>query len=123
MQQPRHDDEQRTAPHSPHPSDHRCHYLVPREIIKGKGPLSSFEAKMADSSASENELDRLKRECAQMMTTLKQLEKEELDLQCQNTILAREAMICGFDPKIVEPPPPKRRRPAAKKKTASSAQN
>jgi len=69
--------------------------------------------------ASENELERLKQECSDMMKTLKKLEGEELDLQCENKILAREAMLCGYDPKLVEPPPPKRRRAPAKRKTAA----
>ena len=73
------------------------------------------------AEASETELQRLKRECAEMMTTLKRLEEHELDLQCENKILAREALLSGYDPKIVEPPPPKSRRraPAVKRKTAT----
>jgi len=69
------------------------------------------------TKASENELERLKRECSEMITTLKQLEEQELDLHCETKILAREAILCGYDPKIVEPPPPKRRRAPVKRKT------
>lgn len=92
--------------------------------------VTFIDKQMAEDSSStpaasdESELERLQRECASMATTLKQLEQQELGLQCQNAILAREAMLCGFDPKLVEPPPPKRRRaPAKKKATQSSTQS
>jgi hypothetical protein len=49
---------------------------------------------------------------------LKDLEKEEHQLDCQLEILAREAMLCGFQPEKVEKvllrkPPVKKRRPMA----------
>ena len=69
---------------------------------------------------AESELERLKQECSTMVKALKELEEEELDLQCQNRILAREALLCGFDPSVLEPPAPKRRRPPAKKKPAAA---
>lgn len=84
---------------------------------------------MMDSVESNNndelmdELDRLRHECAAMVTTLKQLEQQELDIQAENRILAREAILSGYDPKVVEPPPPKRRRTAPKKKATTPTQN
>ena len=58
----------------------------------------------------EEELQRLQRECSAMVKLLKNLEKEEHDLQCQLEVLAREAIMCGFDPNVVEPALGKRRR-------------
>lgn len=80
---------------------------------------------MSETSA-ETELQRLKRECAEMMATLQKLEEQELDLQCENKILAREALLSGYDVKIVEPAPPKSRRraaPANKRKQTPASQN
>lgn len=58
---------------------------------------------------AEAEVDRLKRESRAMVRLLKGLEAEEIELQMQNEILAREALLCGFDPGVLEPPAPKRR--------------
>lgn len=58
----------------------------------------------------EEELGRIQQECSAMVKLLKNLEKEEHDLQCQLEILAREALLCGFDPEVLEPPAPKRRK-------------
>mmetsp|Transcript_15775 Transcript_15775/g.23900 ORF Transcript_15775/g.23900 Transcript_15775/m.23900 type:complete len:81 (+) Transcript_15775:156-398(+) len=70
---------------------------------------------------ADDELERLQRECASMVTLLKQLEKEEFELNQQNKILAREAVLCGYQSHLIEPNPPKRRRStAAKKKTAAT---
>lgn len=71
------------------------------------------------TETAENEIKRLKKECSDMIKALKILEEEELDLQCQNRILAREALVCGYEPNVIEPPPPKRRRTPVKKKTAA----
>lgn len=60
-------------------------------------------------------LQRIKRECAAMMRLLTKLEQEESDLRCQNEVLARTALLCGFSPAILEPPAPKRRRKAQPK--------
>ena len=79
---------------------------------------SEDEAEEVASNTSGGEIERLQTECSAMVRLLKSLEKEEHDLQCQLEILAREAMLCGFAPQIVEPPAPKRRRtttPAKKK--------
>lgn len=61
------------------------------------------------------ELERVQKECNDMIETLKSLEHQETELAAQCTILAREALLCGFDPDVMEPPAPKRRKPAVKK--------
>jgi hypothetical protein len=58
---------------------------------------------------AESEAERLKRESRAMVRLLKKLEAEEMELTMQNEILAREALLCGFDPGVLEPPAPKRR--------------
>jgi hypothetical protein len=63
----------------------------------------------------DDELDRLEQECMAMVSLLKQLEKEELELLQQNKILAREALLCGYQPHLLETPAPKRRRIILKK--------
>jgi hypothetical protein len=79
---------------------------------------------MTDASASESgvsEMDVLKQECSEMVSLLKKLEKEEHDLRLQNEILAREALLCGFDPSMLGPPAPKRRKSAVKKPDVASS--
>jgi hypothetical protein len=74
---------------------------------------SSSEDEEEDEVASNNsmsDVEQLQAECSTMIQLLKNLEKEEHDLQCTLEILAREALLCGFAPDIVEPPAPKRRR-------------
>jgi hypothetical protein len=71
------------------------------------------------AETAEMEVERLKKECANMVKVLKALEEEELETQIQNRILAREALVCGYEPNVVEPAPPKRRRAPAKKKEAT----
>lgn len=66
------------------------------------------------TEASE-EMERIQRECRDMVAQLKQLERQEDDLDRQNEILARELLICGFDTTVLEPAAPKRRKPAVKK--------
>lgn len=63
-----------------------------------------------EEESEEAELQRLQRECSAMVKLLKNLEKEEHDLQCQLEVLVREALLCGFDPDVVEPTAAKRRR-------------
>ena len=73
-------------------------------------------------TATENEsqeLQRLKRECQSMAALLKQLDREERELILQNKILAREALLCGYQPHLLEPPAPKRRRMTGKGKSSS----
>jgi len=75
-------------------------------------PAEDVEAvESADNEETEEaELERLQRECSAMLKLLKNLEKEEHDLQCQLEVLGREALLCGFDPNVVEPTAAKRRR-------------
>lgn len=71
------------------------------------------EQQVAAPTNDANEEDtvaRLQQECSAMVKLLKNFSNEEQDLQCQLEILAREALLCGFDPTVVEPPAPKRRR-------------
>jgi len=56
-----------------------------------------------------------------MVRLLKRLEKEEEELHAQNEILAREAMLCGFDPVRLEPPAPKRRKSSVAKQKSTTA--
>ena len=67
------------------------------------------------TETNEESLERVQRECAAMMKLLAKLEQEELDLRAQNEILARNALLCGFAPGMLEPPAPKRRRKGAAK--------
>lgn len=50
-----------------------------------------------------------------MVKYLKKLEKEENELRLQNEILAREALVNGFELGLLEAPAPKRRKPPVKK--------
>ena len=50
------------------------------------------------------ELDRIKTECRAMVTYLKRLRAEEEDLRDKNIMLAREALLCGFQVDNLEPP-------------------
>ena len=80
--------------------------------IKKELPVAEAERSALETSdgQDEGELKRLQRECSAMVKLLKNLEKEEHDLQCQLEVLAREAILCGFDPNLVEPALGKRRR-------------
>mmetsp|Transcript_12583 Transcript_12583/g.17856 ORF Transcript_12583/g.17856 Transcript_12583/m.17856 type:complete len:87 (+) Transcript_12583:112-372(+) len=81
---------------------------------------------MGDETATDappvSEMETLKRECQEMVTILKKLDREQLNLKRQNQILARECLSCGYQPNLLEPPPPKRRRPAATKKKETKAE-
>jgi predicted NAD-dependent protein-ADP-ribosyltransferase YbiA (DUF1768 family) len=84
--------------------------------------------KMATSEMVENdELERLKKECNAMMRYLKKLHREEKDLRQRNEMIAREALLCGFQPDALEPQPSKQRRKAqmsaSKSNTTSSAKD
>jgi cell shape-determining protein MreC len=65
---------------------------------------------MADSSMTE--LDLIKKECSDMIETLKQLHREENELREQNEILAQQAVLAGSRGEIEK---------RGKKKTASSS--
>uniref|UniRef100_A0A7S3KZ86 Uncharacterized protein n=1 Tax=Amphora coffeiformis TaxID=265554 RepID=A0A7S3KZ86_9STRA len=62
-----------------------------------------------DDDDNKNELDRIKNECQAMLTLLQRLAEEEEDLREKNCMLAREALLCGFQMEQLEAPPPKRR--------------
>jgi L-fucose isomerase-like protein len=61
------------------------------------------------------EVERLKKESKAMVALLKQLEKEENELKIQNEILAREALLNGYSPDLLESSITKRRKPYTKK--------
>ena len=56
------------------------------------------------------ELERLKRESIAMVKYLKKLRREEKDLRQRNEMIAREALLCGFQPDTLESAPTKQRR-------------
>jgi hypothetical protein len=74
------------------------------------------EVEEMDTNNSTSELEKLQSECSAMVQLLGNLEKEEHQLHCQLEILAREALLCGFSPEVVEPAAPKRRRTTAPSK-------
>jgi uncharacterized protein (UPF0335 family) len=57
----------------------------------------------SNNPSSDKTIERIQAECAAMIKTLKNLEHEENDLQCQLDILSREAMLCGYQNDMVEP--------------------
>jgi regulator of replication initiation timing len=65
--------------------------------------------------SSSTEAEQLKMECSAMLQHLKNLQEEENQLRVQNDILAREALINGFELGLLEAPAPKRRKQAVKK--------
>ena len=69
-----------------------------------------------NNNNSADELDRLKRECQAMLTLIKRLRTQEEDLRDKNRMLAREALLCGFQLEQLEAPPPKRRMTKPTKK-------
>jgi hypothetical protein len=83
----------------------------------------SESSSSSDTGGSDNneELERLKRECRSMVALLKELERDELELVQQTKILAREALLCGYQPHLLEPPAPKRRRNNVTKKPKAAA--
>ena len=50
---------------------------------------------MMDSSNPSSELDLIKKECLEMVETLKVLHKEEADLLKENEILSQQAVLAG----------------------------
>jgi hypothetical protein len=78
------------------------------------------EEKEEESPAEE--LDRLQKECRAMVTLIHRLHEEEEDLRDKNIMLAREALLCGFDIHNLEAPPPKRRRTPAAATTVAKKQ-
>ena len=73
------------------------------------------EKESSQSNDTGDELERLKKESLAMIKLLKNLDKQVQDLAHQNEILARQALLCGFDVKVLEPPAPKRRKASGKK--------
>ena len=71
--------------------------------------VEEFTSSNEITDENGSELDRLKRECRAMVTLLKRLREEEEDLRDKNVMLAREALLCGFQMESLEAPPPKRR--------------
>ena len=63
----------------------------------------------------ESQVERLQKESKAMIALLKQLEMEDCELLLQNQILAREALLNGYSPDLLEPPMAKRRKPYTKR--------
>ena len=59
--------------------------------------------------------ERLKKESVAMIHFLKQQEQELNEIRIQNEILAREALLHGFDPDGLAPQAPKKGRKAGPK--------
>jgi hypothetical protein len=66
-------------------------------------------AAVAVETNGNDDIQTIQEECSTMISLLRDLEKEEHDLQCQLEILAKEALLCGFQNDVIEPPIPKKR--------------
>ena len=74
---------------------------------------------LSDEESKDNsELHQIQTECTTMVQLLKNLEKEEHNLDCELEILAREALLCGFAPDIVEPAAARTRQQRRPRSTA-----
>jgi len=62
-----------------------------------------------NNDIENDNIQAIQAECSTMISLLKTLEKEEHDLGCQLEILAKEALLCGFQNDVIEPPIPKKR--------------
>ena len=67
-------------------------------------------AQQQQQQQQDQDIQAIQAECSSMISLLQQLEQEEHDLQCQVEILAKEALLCGFQNDIIEPPIPKKRK-------------
>jgi hypothetical protein len=83
---------------------------------------TSVQEEAGKELTESEEMELLQRECSSMVKLLNNLEKEENDLQCQLEVLAREVILCGFDPSVVEPASAKRRRTTVVTKTKKETQ-
>jgi len=66
------------------------------------------------NGSNDSEIHLIQLECSNMISLLKDLQNEENDLQCCLEILAREALLCGFNNDVFEPPIPKKRKTKVK---------
>ena len=73
------------------------------------GKVVTVAAAAAAVETNGNDIQTIQEECSTMISLLQDLEKEEHDLQCQLEILAKEALLCGFQNDVIEPPIPKKR--------------
>ena len=101
------------TPHTTNPSIYNPSFrMSPSAETKNlqESPSSTSLANdAADVNDDNDEVRRLQRECSAMVKLLKNLEQEEHDLQCQLEVIVREALLCGFDPTVLEPASYKRR--------------
>ena len=65
-----------------------------------------------------DEIQQLQRECTAMVRLLKRLRRQEVDLRQRTEILAREALLCGFNLHVLEQPAAKKRRRIVKKEAS-----
>ena len=89
------------------------------EEIDDVGDEDEDDEEEESNDGTSSEVERLQAECSAMVKLLVKLEKEEHQLTCQLEILAREALLCGFIPDVVEPAAPKRRRTSQKSEKVS----
>lgn len=74
------------------------------------------------SDPTQEDCQRLKRECVAMVEFLKELENEETELTIQNEILGRECISNGWPMHLQDPKPPGKRRRATSTKGKTAAQ-
>lgn len=84
-----------------------------RSLEHGNGIV---DAESLSSPTAIDDIHVIQAECSNMISLLKSLQKEEHDIQCQLEILAKEALLCGFQNDVVEPPIPKKRTKKLKEK-------
>ena len=64
-----------------------------RLLEQGNG-LENAESPFSPTAIDDIHI--IQAECSNMISLLKSLQKEEHDIQCQLEILAKEALLCGF---------------------------
>ena len=79
--------------------------------------------KVVTSVETNDDIQTIQEECSTMISLLQDLEKDEHDLQCQLEILAKEALLCGFQNDVIEPPIPKKRNKKQQQQQQSKEDN
>eukprot|EP00536_Pseudo-nitzschia_multiseries_P012101 jgi/Psemu1/290073/fgenesh1_pg.445_\ len=92
--------------------------LSPKSGKDGEQPPSSDDNDNDNDNdnGKDDDIQTIQAECSNMVLLLKSLHKEEEDIQCQLEILAKEALLCGFQNDVIEPPVPKKRTKKTKGK-------
>jgi len=94
------------------------------ETLKVADHVGSSSERALDhkTDAGTNDIHVIQAECSTMISLLQDLEKEEHDLQCQLEILAKEALLCGFQNDVIEPPIPRKRKKSSAAAAAAQQQ-